>query len=152
MFLESRNDRTKMSVIRNGNVIRKPCPHRCEERGTEWQDPNCDGMCQGELGHTHPHHICGACNPFWGLDKQERLKEGVIKEKERRERRKIRRKAMKRIPRDFPEESIDSDQTSKSEDSPGTLIIEATSNCPQLKQCIRERTEGMKGEEIDQEP
>ena len=64
MFLESRNDRTKMSVIRNGNVIRKPCPHRCEERGTEWQDPNCDGMCQGELGHTHPHHICEACNPF----------------------------------------------------------------------------------------
>ena len=86
-------------------------------------------MCQGELGHAHPHHICEACNPFWSLDKQERVKEGVIKEKARRERRKIKRRMIKRIRRDFPEESIDSDQTSKSEDSPGTLIIEATSNC-----------------------
>ena len=111
-----------------------------------------DGMCQEELGHTHPHHICGACNPFWGLDKQERLREGMIKERERREHRKIKRKAIKRIRRDFPEESIDSDQTSESEDSPGTLLIQATSNCPHLKQRIREMTEGTKGEELDQNP
>ena len=109
-------------------------------------------MCQGELGHTHPHHICGACNPFWGLDKQVRVKEEVIKERERRERREIKRKAIKRIRRDFPEESVDSDQTSKSEDSPGTLIIEAISNCSQLKQRIREMTEGVKGEDLDQKP
>ena len=92
MFLENRNVRTKVSAIesviakpcpKDGNVIAKPCPHRCEERGTEWEEPDCDGMCQGELGHTNPTtHFCKPCNPWWGLngedDRRERVKDCLL--------------------------------------------------------------------------
>ena len=82
IFLENRKGECKVLAIgKDANVIRKLCPHRFEEQGTEWQDIDGDGMRQGELGHTHPHHICEACNPFWSLDTQERVKEGVIKGK-----------------------------------------------------------------------